>query len=601
VFGTTPAELTQIRDSLATFDTLDLAARAAALQLVPENANRLARLFGVASIVSSLPPSSGRPSMSATRWRRFLNEPPLSTSQFALAEDPLNNPWTETLTFHGGSHVVFPGVDDDATFVFRHLAKAIFRAPEPFSAPAFSEEARELCSTALALSNEIARRANINPGSTPAAGPEGPAFAPSPEAVERFMEETGATPQEVLSQAHGQLHPLLMPPGMVVVPEAERFKALRAAVNFTADELRRLLSRIGAPLESLDPLVLKQGSVDLSTLDHNDNPLFVRPILHDGADHYIVAVPSSLVLALCNALVALAVEYSVQEELADRYRWAVFFTVEQSLDFLGNDLISMIKPELGEPSTFEALFSLDDDKMIYVLLATDDLQDYDADKAESRYLNRDLTDRLQTRMEQAEGEVLDSFAPNEILHLVVFQGIAPSVVMTAGYLGRLLNPRQLTMSACDLETISLLEGGDQLALWKYAGAQRRVRQQRAVRRVSNELDEFHHYRRYAHSYYWSDDSRHDTIFIPMGGAGALKREVQRRRDFRGVLYIEPNSVVEVASLYDDASIPIYAPWRGGRPGVKVELLVEALPLDIWILGPDDLPEARYWSLRHEQP
>jgi hypothetical protein len=128
-----------------------------------------------------------------------------------------------------------------------------------------------------------------------------------------------------------------------------------------------------------------------------------------------------------------------------------------------------------------------------------------------------------------------------------------------------------------------------------------VRQQRAVRRVSNELDEFHHYRRYAHSYYWSDDSRHDTIFIPMGGAGALKREVQRRRDFRGVLYIEPNSVVEVASLYDDTSIPIYAPWRGGRPGVKVELLVEALPLDIWILGPDDLPEARYWSLRHEQP
>ena len=145
MFGTTPAELTQIRDSLATFDTRDLAARAAALQLVPENANRLARLFGVASIVSSLPPSSGRPSMSATRWRRFLNEPPLSTSQFALAEDPLNNPWTETLTFHDGSHVVFPGVDDDATFVFRHLAKAIFRAPEPFSAPAFSEEARELC------------------------------------------------------------------------------------------------------------------------------------------------------------------------------------------------------------------------------------------------------------------------------------------------------------------------------------------------------------------------------------------------------------------------------------------------------------------------
>jgi hypothetical protein len=410
------------------------------------------------------------------------------------------------------------------------------------------------------------------------------------------MEETGATPHDVLSQAHERLHPLLVPPGMVVVPAAERFKALRGAVTFTANELRRLMSRTEATLESLEPLVLKQGSVDLGTLDHHDNPLFVRPILRDAGDRLIVAIPSTLVLALCNALVALALEHGVQEELADRYRWAVFFTVEQSLGFLGSDLISMMEPELGEPSTFEALFNLDGDKMIYVLLATDDLQNYDADKAESRYLNTDLTDRVQTRMKQVEGEVLDSFAPNEILHLVVLQGIAPRVVMTAGYLGRLLNPRQLTMSAGDLETIALLEGGDQLALWKYAGAQRRVRQQRVIRRVSNELDEFHHYRRNGHRYYWSDDSRSETIVIPMGGAGALEREVQGRRDFRGVLYIEPNSVVEVTSLYDDASIPIYAPWRGGRPGDKVELLVEALPLDVWILGPDDLPEARYWSL-----
>jgi hypothetical protein len=165
--------------------------------------------------------------MSVGRWRRFLQEPPLSTSQFALAEDPFNNPWTETLTFHGGSHVVFSGVDDDATFVFRHLAKAIFLTSEPFSASAFREEALELYSAVLALSNEIARRANITREVSPAAGPRGPVFAPTPEAVERFMEETGVTPQEVFSQAHERLHPLLVPPGMVVVPAAERFKALR--------------------------------------------------------------------------------------------------------------------------------------------------------------------------------------------------------------------------------------------------------------------------------------------------------------------------------------------------------------------------------------
>ena len=60
-----------------------------------------------------------------------------------------------------------------------------------------------------------------------------------------------------------------------------------------------------------------------------------------------------------------------------------------------------------------------------------------------------------------------------------------------------------------------------------------MRQQRAVRRVSNELDEFHHYRRYAHSYYWSDDSRQDTIFIPMGVPAPLNEKCKGVATFAG--------------------------------------------------------------------
>lgn len=596
LFGTTQPELTQFRNSVAAFDPLDLVTRAAALQLVPENADRLMRLYGVAGIAASLPPSTERPRMSATKWRKFLNEPPLSTSLFFLAEDPFNNPFTEILTFHGGSHVVFPGNDDDATFVFRHLAKAIFHSSNPFSNPGFAEEARKLCASVLTISNEIARRANLTHYVLPAPGPQGPVFGPSPEAIGRFMEETGISLQEMLAQNHEQLHPLLVPPGEVIVPAAERFKVLKEAVCFSAPELRRLLGRVGASLETLEPLVSKQGSVRLDELDHQSSPLFVNPILHDGNDRYVVAVPRTLVFALCNALVTLALQHGVQEELADRYRWVVFFTAQQSLMFLGNDLLSMVRPDLSEPSTFEALFSLDGDKVISVLLATDDLQDYDVEKASSGYLNETLTDRLHTRMEKLEAKVLDTLAPNEVLHLILIQGIAPSVLMTSGFLGNPLSSRQLALSVCDLETISLLEAGDQLALWKYAGAQKRVRQRRMVHRVSNQLDEFCHYRRNGHGYYWSDDSEDDTIFIPMGGAGELKREVQERRDFRGVLYTEPNSVVEVTSLYDDASIPIFTPWRGGDLGDKVEVLLEALPLDVWVVGPDELPEDRYRSL-----
>ena len=83
----------------------------------------------------------------------------------------------------------------------------------------------------------------------------------------------------------------------------------------------------------------------------------------------------------------------------------------------------------------------------------------------------------------------------------------------------------------------------------------------------------------------------------MGGAGALRREVQRERDFRGVPYTDPDQIVEVSSLYDDSSVPIYAPWWGGRPNEKrVEILVEALPVDVWIVGPETAPKPDYRPL-----
>ncbi len=73
----------------------------------------------------------------------------MSDSAFASGEDPFNNPFAEVLTFHGGSYVVFPGVDDDACFVFRHLAKAVFNPKDTLSRLAFAEEARAICAFVL--------------------------------------------------------------------------------------------------------------------------------------------------------------------------------------------------------------------------------------------------------------------------------------------------------------------------------------------------------------------------------------------------------------------------------------------------------------------
>ena len=108
--------LHDIRTIFDPYDRTDALATAAALQLVPENADRLIRIEAVAHTISSLPPAQGKPKISAPRIRNLLNSPPLS-DQVAMAEDPFPNPFVEEIAFFGGSYRVFPGLTDGATYV----------------------------------------------------------------------------------------------------------------------------------------------------------------------------------------------------------------------------------------------------------------------------------------------------------------------------------------------------------------------------------------------------------------------------------------------------------------------------------------------------
>jgi hypothetical protein len=213
MLGAKHPDLAQLRDAVAVFDSLDLVARAAALQLVPENVDRLVRLYGAVGVAATITPSADRPRMSANKWRRFLNEPPLSDSAFASGEDPLNNPFAEVLTFHGGSHVVFPGVDDDACFVFRHLSKAVSNPRDPLPEPDFVEAARALCAFALILSDEIASRADLDRQFDAVTDARGPVYTPGPEEIQSIIEPAWVPPQEVMSEAHKDLRDAMAPPG----------------------------------------------------------------------------------------------------------------------------------------------------------------------------------------------------------------------------------------------------------------------------------------------------------------------------------------------------------------------------------------------------
>src|SRR6266849_1086496 len=156
-------------DDLRSFDLTDLAAGAGALQLLPENADRLVRLEMLADWVVSLATTNeSRSKVSYESWYPLVNDPPVADA--STLEDPFNCLFTEVLTFHGGCNVVFPGLAEDATFILRQLFVALFHGEPQIGDDSFRGSAIRIIQSVLVLSNEIARRASLPRGLPPASG-----------------------------------------------------------------------------------------------------------------------------------------------------------------------------------------------------------------------------------------------------------------------------------------------------------------------------------------------------------------------------------------------------------------------------------------------
>ncbi len=599
-------ELARLSKELSIYDSVDLAAKVAALQLASENADRMQRLYAVAGMVAAMPEVRGRPSVSAGKLRKVLNQSPLAGSGFALAEDPFNNPLTEAITFYHGSYLTLPDYDGDSAFVFRRLVEAAFLFDDRFSVPGFAAAARRLCISALALGDEVSRRARLGRVVGYEAEPRQPFLvASSTEQLGQFRElgeQLGLPTDHLHLSALEEMREHTSPAGDVIVPASNRLRVLANAVTFSEKELSAVLAEVGGALADLETLMVDQGKVMFSPARVDRNPLFIRPILRSG-DKFVVALPRVLLSATCNAIIRKALEYGVEEELSERFRDTVAFSVESSLGLIGCDPLPARLPPLNDPSLSEAVFSLDNDKVVYALLITEGLGGYDPETGRGRgWRGQDVTTRIRSRLREAERAILGlAEPPDDVLHLIVLQGVEPITTLLGVKLPKTGCRRRLLLDASDLETVAVLEAGDQLVLWKFAGERLRFSQSAEIMRPSSALDEFYAYRRQGYGYDFFDDgvpARHDRValMIPMGGAGALKREVQRKRDLHGASGTQRGATVEVASFYDDHTIPIYAPWRRGQPGPRVEILLEALPVDLWILGSDESPSPKSRNL-----
>ncbi len=550
-----PAQLVQIAEKLTPFDSVDLLAAVGGLQLLPANAHRAIRLEVFAHIAASLKDDeTNRPRASSHRLDQWCNTGVLGQGWVAAQEDPFDNPFLEAFPFYNGNFLIFPGIADESTFVLHLLCQALFAYPDAFSDLHYVREMRELLSAVFALSNEVAKRAGLVRG------------------------------VEVPPWEKGQA---------VFIPDTRTLAALKQAVTFHSSELTHLLEEHLTSPAALDQITYPLGQLALAEYELETGALRSRPLVRAG-DSVIVALPGMLPVAARHALIRRAIERGVGDELARRYREIVWEHLVESLATLHHEQYPYQPPgALSIPSSQDAFFSLDSDKMMYTLLITDALTEYDAGDPFHEWSLRSLESQVEARLYEVQDHLfgLDP-SPRELLFLVVLQGVGRPGRILMPHSERLVLP-PLGLSAGDLRTIAWLEEYDQLVLWKFARASWKVRARAAVQ-VFSQLDEFAAYRAHGYSYTLPEEERPDFIYIPPGGAGELRREVARQLDQHAVRAdIEPY-VADVIAAHGLSTIPIYTALNDRR--LRASLLVEQLPLPVWIVGsPFAEDEQGSWS------
>jgi hypothetical protein len=531
--------LRKIREKIKVYDVADLLATVAALQLVPENADHMVRIEALTQAVSSVPIASNKPRIPLAKLQELLNSPPLS-DEIAMAEDPFPNPFVEEVPFFGGSYRVFPGLTDGATFVLRNIANALFRGGK--LSKDFLGDAYIHLRAFLAVSDRMLKIANLTRG---------------------------------LRTKSSDL---------VIVPKRAQLSSLREAVTLSRKEVEGMLQSHSTALDALDVFTrpLAQSNLEEFKLyEEGPKPLLAKPLIACG-DTLIVSAPEGLMTAATNYVISSAVRHHEVDAFAELYLHAVFRSVLLSLKYLGSQRLEYdFQIPLAISGCKEALFRIDNDKFMYLLLLVDTLDTYQVDEVSGVWETPGLEKQIAERFKAVEAEIYSKWpAPNELLCLLVSEGVGRAHMM--GFKEDVTSVSEfLYINAHDLETIALLEGGNHLAVWRFARQHNLIRKTTEVFAWST-LDEFGLYRKNKYSYYLSDEKPYNVISISPDYSAPLRCEVATTHDRHTVPHHRPGHYIEVATVHGSSKIPLYQPMPPS--GKKIECYIEEFPIPIWIVG-----------------
>lgn len=346
------------------------------------------------------------------------------------------------------------------------------------------------------------------------------------------------------------------PPGEstpFTIPTGERLSKLSHSVVWSDAELDALLGSIGLNRESLDPYITEFGYKIGDDLQPGFGPLVTKPLLQTDSG-IVIGLPGALLTALSRSVLDMASTFGLLDELSAAFHETSMMKTGQSLEKLGYIELD-VELDSDTSCLSHKLFQFDSDKLLHLVVITDDLGTYSEEEpfGEASYPDGGKVDAcLRQGLQHTRENYSDLY---EVLGMVVMSGVSRSSAF--GMNGGSPDQQVLVFQLSDLIVLSYLESNNEMYLWYFSEARRRLRASAGGMSWSI-ADELCIYRSNESCFYFSDDARPNFVNFGANDGGSLELEVVQKFDPHAIKS-GPNTIQECLRVYPGSSIPAYHP------------------------------------------
>lgn len=472
-----------------------------ALQLNPANNGKNLRLEHLCQLaISSLGKSKKSPDLKV--FKQLIDE----EYPYDMMEDVPLNMYCETVVFHGGNYVFFPGLSTHCSELFRAMTESIYRVDGVFS-DTFKSEIYKGVALLLELGNGYALRAGLKRMTR---GNDNPR--------EEFSE-----PQKIQSYA---------------VPE---------------ELMDYLVNKYDTDKTILKYFLLDEHDSEILTSNPEKNPILYQPLVKIGKNYYFLGITNQG-CAINNFILRTAVNNNCIKDLVMMTHNTIWNRIGMScIDYLHWDPFKFEEFETTSERYNECLFRIDVNWAAYVCYAKDSVEDISIDGSEhSAHL--DIEEHLKQSLRVIKSK--ENTKGFHILTLVLFASMGEYYLLNIGEQPD--SDYVVSFSAFDFLQLVQTEKWDNMSLVRYARTKENTPS--LLMGMNQPLDCYSLYKKNGETFYLSDKEQPNLLQLEPNEGCELIHQSKEKLDFHGTpIHIDNKRIVYIPVQRDIDYASVYCP------------------------------------------